>query len=655
MDEKKWRIFESIKIGSKICKNRIVMASHSYGYVDKNGTPKQELVDYLTERAKGGVGLIIMGGTSVSREGTLLESISQNFDDKIIPAYQKIASSVHKYDCLILDQLMHIGGQQDSYEGAVIVAPSAIPHENCSGLPVELSIPNIKKIIQEFASASQRAKIGGIDGIEIKCDQGFLLHQFLSPYYNRRDDEYGGNQNKRNRFLIELLSAIREKVGADFIVGVRISGDTLTPGDLTLQDTISISKELCDTNLIDYLHINGGTNSTWTGYWVSHGDSSISNLNFVQHARSIKQHINIPVIASSMISHPLEAEMVVSSGYSDLVAMTRPHIADPEIVNKTLAGNIDDIRPCVYCNQGCVGNHWRGTDVRCIHNPATGREQELGIGTLRKTTKKKRIWVIGGGVAGLEFARIASERGHYIDLFERQTQLGGQIVMASSLPYCQGLMDIVRYLNHQAAKQKVKIHLGVNVDAKDILGAAGDYDELVIATGAKMYIPPVYNNIDLSKCLTIDKLFEQENKLGSNIVLVDQDWRQNPLAIAEWLLQRGKKVKIISRGFVVGEGINVVSLTSSYSRLMGQVELVPLTSLVSFVESTVTVRNVVNNSTREFELIDQVVFATGALPENNLFNDLIGKVKNIYKIGDSEYPRGIPEAMLAANRLARVI
>lgn len=649
-----WNILTPIKLGSVTAKNRILMAAHSYGYVDQDGIPTQQLVDYVAERAKGGIGLVITGGTAVSIESAWGLGVAANIDDRIVPWYQRIAAAVHSYETLVFDQLMHVGGQLDASEGVLALAPSPIPHECARGLPVELDKQEIRRIINDFGNAARRVRTGGLDGVELKCDQGFLLHQFLSPYYNRRNDDYGGTFDRRIRFMLEVIQEVRTQVGSDFVVGIRITGDAMTPGDLTLDDSIKIAQSVETTKLIDYVHVNGATNSSYIGYLRNHGDSSIAPMNFASLARAIKRSIQIPVFLASNITHPQEAEYVVQTGIADMVAMTRSHIADAEIVNKIRAERIDDIRPCVQCNQGCVGNHWKGLGVRCIHNPATGREKELGIGTIVPSTTKQHIGIVGGGPAGLEAARVLAIRGHRVELFEKGKTLGGQVLFASRLPYRQGLLDIVQWLERQVRRLGVKIYEGVEVTARD-LSSVEAYDALIIATGARPYIPPIYDAVDADCKVTVEDLLQGKKELGPHVLVVDLDWRQNPLGIVELLVQKGHKVTVISTAFYIGEGLDVATIASYYSRLHPRASLLPMTDLHSLVKNTARLRHVLSNETYNLPLVDNVVFVTGAKSSSVLYSELVDKFPNVYKIGDCAVPRGISEALLDANRLARTL
>ncbi len=628
------------------------MAAHSYGYIDENGLPTDSLVDYVAERAKGGAGLVVLGASGISHEGALNERMILNLDERIIPRYQKISDEVHKYGCLVFDQIMHAGGQLEPREGKRIVAPSAIPHEAYNSFPVELTVDEINKTINDFVQAARRAQLGGLDGIELKCDQGYLIQQFLTPYYNRRDDEYGGSYENRLRFLVETLDAIRRSVGDGFVVGIRITGDSMAVGEMNLDDAIRVCSDI--ENRIDYIHVNGATNSTYLGYQISHGDSSIAAMNFAHLARAIKKKVKIPVIAASMILHPYEAEQLIESGSADLVAMTRAHIADAEIVNKVTEDRVEDIRPCIICNQGCVGNHWNFSDVRCIHNAATGRERELGIGTLVKSLVSKRVMVVGGGPAGLEVARVLSARGHEVELFERNREIGGQLILAAQFPYRQGFRDIIHYLETQIRKQKVVVHRGVRVTPDDLIDANGDFDAIVIATGAELSIPPIYENVDADACLTISDAIK-DDKVGGNILIVDADWRRHALSVAESLIQRQRKVTMVSSDFYVSAGADIISRVSYYSRLQNKVTFIPLSVVHAFKEKTVYLRNVLDNSIRTVKPIDQIIFATGVKPNNELYNSLKGKLSNLFQVGDCVDPLGVPEAVLAANRLARRI
>lgn len=651
-----WKILEPINLGSRICKNRVLMAAHSYGYTS-SGLPTSRLVDYVVERAKGGVGLIILGGTSVEVEGEYIENITYNVDDTIIPWYLKISEAVHKYNALILDQLQHPGGQLEAAENVRIVAPSSIPHEYTRGIPVELTTKEIAHITDQFVAAADRAKRGGLDGIEIKGDQGFLVHQFLSPYYNRRTDQYGGSVENRFRFLKEIIVGIRDQVGTDFIIGVRVTGDAMSEGDISIEDAKIICQQIDRLQKVDFVHVNGATNSSFRGYLINHGDSSIAPMNFAHLSKEIRNVVHLPVILASMILHPQEAEHIITTGIADMVAMTRAHIADPQIVEKVQQNRLDDIRPCVLTNQGCVGNHWRGRDVRCIHNPATGREDELGWGTLSSVDKGKRVAVIGGGVAGMEAARVAALRGHSVDLYEKNTHLGGQLLLASKLPYRQGMIEIAHYLERQLKSlRNVQIARGCEISSNDFDTLRNDYDIVLVATGAMPQVPQNYKATDSSRILDLKTVLEGQAPTVHGVAVVDIDWRQNPLGVAELLLQRGHSVTIISSAYFVGQGIDEVSLASYYSRLNGRVAFLPLTDFVDIGADGVVVRDILSNEVRRVKGIEQVVFVAGSTPYRP-FSDhaFLDAHSNIHYLGDCTNPRGIPEALLDANRLARRI
>ncbi len=648
-----WKILNPIRLGGRISRNRILMAAHSYGYADENGLPTQYLVDYLVERAKGGVGLLIMGGTAVSPEGALpIGNITRNLSDDIIPWYKQISAQIHENGALIIDQLMHAGGLLRAREGVRILAPSPIPHERTRGIPTELSILEINRIIQDFANAARRVKDGGLDGVEIKCDQGFLIQQFLSPYYNRRTDKYGGDVN-RTRFLFEVVSAIREVLGKDLILGVRISGDTLSAGDLTLKDSVMIAKKLEGTGNLDYVHVSGATNSSFLGYLVGHGDSSVSPRNFVPFARVIKTNVKLPVIASSMILTPQDAEDVIDNNQADMVAMTRAHIADPEIINKISQNRVEDIRPCILINQGCVGNHYVGFPVRCIQNPAAGREGSLGKDSYKSASISKSIVVVGGGIAGMEFARVAAIRGHKVTIYEKNKDMGGQLLLAGKMPYRQGFLELVRYEEQQCIKSGVKIHRNIEITEQELNIISSEHDIVVLATGAEPFIPQNYFNLGKSNILTLKDLLDGKTEIEENILIVDVDWRQNSLGIAEWLLNQNKRVTIISTAYFVGDGLDIVSLTSYYSRISKNIILIPLTDIDAFhpKNRTVTLRNILTKVTSELHPIDQVIFVSGSKPMNYLSTSIQDTTK-FYSIGDCVNSLGVPEAMLNAVSLA---
>ena len=369
-------LFSPIKIGPRTVKNRIVSTGHLTGYaVDNMFTDR--LIAYHRARARGGVGLIVTESTSVHPSYSIRRFPAlhiYNHDDSIIPWLQKLADAVHEYDATIVEQLSHGGGTGKSAPMWPLLAPSAdIPETKCE-MSRELEIDEIKEIVQAFGQAARRAKEGGLDGVEIHGGHGNLITQFMTPYSNRRTDEYGGSLENRLRFALEVIDCVRGNVGNDFIVGMRISGDELVDGGLTLEDMKKIAPILAAK--VDLFNVSFGHFSDYMSTAVMVSPMAIPLDAFVYLAAGIKEVVDTPIITVSRINDPVLAEKILADGYADLVAMTRALLCDPELPSKAKEGRLEAIRTCIACNQGCIGRIDEGIPITCIQSPTAGREME---------------------------------------------------------------------------------------------------------------------------------------------------------------------------------------------------------------------------------------------------------------------------------------
>src|SRR5256712_3925304 len=440
-------LFSPIPVGRLTLKNRIYSSGHAEPMAE-GGRPTERLRRYHEAKARGGCALTIFGGSSSVHPSSPAAAWKQiaNHDDSIIPAYRAIADAVHDHGCLVFTQLTHLGrwAQSDAEEANVLLAPSQIPEKVHREVPHELEGEQIAELVRAFGEATRRCQDGGLDGIEISMAHNHLIDQFWSPLFNERLDEYGGSLENRMRFGVEVLTEIRRRVGRDFVVGARISGDELTRGGLTASDMTTIARRLAASGLVDFLSIIGGGAHTYELQAAAVPNMSYATGVYVPLAVAIKHAPpQTPIFHASRIVDPIHADQIVAAGHIDGLGMNRAVIADPDLPRKARAGRPDDIRTRVGADEGCIDRIYQGKPVTCVQNPATGREGELA--EVCAAAKPKRVVVVGGGVAGLEAARMAAARGHRVVLFEKAAGLGGQVLLAARAPAPAAYAGLVRF------------------------------------------------------------------------------------------------------------------------------------------------------------------------------------------------------------------
>ena len=647
-------LFSPIRIGSVTLKNRIYSSGHAEAMAE-NGRPGDRLTRYHEAKARGGCALTIFGGSSSVHPSSPAAAWKQiaNHDDAIIPAYRALADAVHAHGCLVFTQLTHMGrrAQADGEEADVLLAPSQIPERVHRDVPHELEAEQIAELVRAFGEAARRCRDAGLDGIELSMAHNHLIDQFWSPLFNQRQDEFGGSLDNRMRFGMEVLQETRRRAGRDFVVGARISGDELTKGGLTAADMAEIARRLAASGLVDFLSIIGGGAHTYELQAAAVPNMSYATGVFVPLAAAIKQAApGMPIFHASRIVDPAHADRVVTEGQIDVVGMTRALIADPDLPRKAREGRLD-IRTCVGANEGCIDRIYLGKPVTCVQNPATGRERELG--EVQRAATPRKLVVVGGGVAGLEAARMAAIRGHRVVLFEKTAELGGQVLLAARAPARAEYAGIVRFLSAQVRKLGVELRLSREATAPAVL--AEHPDAVVVATGSHPFLPPVPGG-DGKHVVTDRDVLAGEAKVGANVVVVDDVHTQQALSTAELLLTQGKRVEVISPLFYVGQDIGVTSIAPLYKRLFtGGVVLTPGTELRAVEGSAVIVANVYSGLERRIEGVDTVVLSAGSRSTDSLYRALKGRVRDLYAVGDCVAPRGVHQAILDATRVARAI
>jgi NADPH-dependent 2,4-dienoyl-CoA reductase/sulfur reductase-like enzyme len=489
-------------------------------------------------------------------------------------------------------------------------------------LPLELTIPEIEGIVEKFGDTALRAKKAGFDGIEIHGAHGYLISGFMSAYSNKRTDKYGGNLMNRLRFPLEVIANIRAKVGREFIVGFRISGDEFVPGGRSIEDTKYVASVL-EENSIDILHITAGVYGSNERIM---GNSMTNHGMIADLAAEIKKMVSVPVITVNRINDPFVAEAILRSGKADLVAMARGSLSDPELPNKAAAGRFDDITYCIACMQGCNAEVVQDKPVRCIVNPEVGREAEFAA--KRAKAKKKKVLVIGGGPAGIEAAVSAAKTGHEVSLYEKKNKLGGQFYLAAVPPAKGEITSFISALQNQLTSLKVDVHLNTEVTPEMVVSQKPDV--VIVATGSRPLALKV-PGADLPHVVSAYDVLEGKVDVGPRVVVIGGG--MVGAETASHMANHSKQVVIVEQLPEIAmdeeQGAVRPQLLRELARNNVRIRVNSTASQIS--RDSVTI---VSGNLTESEPVDSVVIAVGAVPANELISELEGGPFKVICVGD---------------------
>ncbi|MCE5210844.1 MAG: FAD-dependent oxidoreductase [Deltaproteobacteria bacterium] len=529
-------LFLPITINGMTLKNRAVMPPMGTGYGNTDGTVSDRLLAYLSRRAQGGTGLIITEVCAVDPRGKGFPSEIGAWKDDFIPGLARIPQELHRWGAKAALQLHHAGRETfEAATGAIPEAPSAIPSV-ILGQPCEAMSPErIAEVIDAFASAAGRARQAGFDAVELHGAHGYLLNQFLSPFSNQREDQYGGSDENRMRFILEIIAAVRKVVGKDFPVWIRVSADELVRGGYDLAFMQKFVPQTVAAG-VDAIHCSVGVYSTPGGLSIASMDTE-PGFNLYR-ARALKDVVKVPVIGVGRINDPELADQAIARGDADLISFGRQHLTDPDFINKVRDGALDDIRRCTACNQGCIDRlSFEMKSATCSFNPECGREYK---GPAPKADPPKRVWIIGAGPAGLSAAMAAAARGHKVEIFEKENKPGGQLLSASRPPHKEVFMDWVNWSLRSLKKNFVPVYCGHAVSDDEIRKQKPD--AVILACGAYPVTAPI-PGLDSKTVADARDVLTGKVELKSPAVILGAGYVG--METADYLLARGITVTVL--------------------------------------------------------------------------------------------------------------
>lgn len=650
------RLFESVKIGTLIVKNRLFMPALNLRYCGPDNGVTERLIKFYERRAAGGVGLIMVGGVQVENLGRgVMLSLG---DDRYIPGFKELTDRVHQSGAKVAAQLFH-GGRYNSSKayGRQAVAPSPIPSRMTGEPPRELTILEIEELINKYGQAAGRAKEAGFDAVELLAGTGYLVSEFFSSLTNHRTDQYGGSFENRVRFGVKIIQEIKKEVDVDYPIIVKVSGHEFMPGGNTNTEEAQFCAALEKAGA-DGFDVSGG----WHESPIPQITMHVPRGAFEYLARGIKQAVKVPVIACNRIPDPFTAKKIIANGSADMVGLSRVLIADPDWPRKVETGAVDEIRPCIGCNQGCLDEVFSGRSNRCLSNAEAGYEE---IRQIQPTANPKKVLIIGGGPSGLESARVLAKRGHHVELWEQSDILGGQLNLASRSPGRNEWETLRRFLINEVKRQGVVVKLGVTGTLEKITGSAPDV--VIVATGAKPNTP---NIPGATKAVQAWDILSGRVSTGNQVVVIGGgavgcetalylaregaispevlaflvSYRSESLENLERLVNCGfKKVFLIDEAPKVGWSIGLSTRWVTLSDLArSNVSIKTKAKVIAINDQGVVIEK---DGRQETLIADTVVLAVGSQPNSEWAAQLRDYIPEVYTIGDATQPRNVLEAI----------
>ena len=621
-------VFSPLKLNQLMLPNRIYSTAHAEVYAEAGGMPGDRYIRYYEEKAKGGLGMAICGGSSpVSIDVPQGSWRPVNLTtDQVIEPMARLADTVHRHGMKIMIQATHMG-RRSAFAGDPwphLVSPSGIREPVHRGNAKEIEIEDIRRIIRDFALAAKRVQKSGFDGIEISAAHQQLIDQFWSPRSNVRTDEWGGSLANRMRFGNEVLEAVREAVGRDFCVGLRMCADEFHDNGLDHTVAKEIAQTISESGLIDFISVIGSGADTHNSLANCMPPMALPPEPFVTLAAGIKSVSKVPILHAQGIRDIGQAERLLAAGMIDMAGMTRAHIADPHIMNKVREGREDQVRQCVGANH-CIDRMYSGQDTLCIQNAATSREATMPHVITPSKGVKRTVVVVGAGPAGLEAARVSRSRGHDVVLFEKSDAVGGQVNLAARAPQREQMAGIIRWFDMETKRLGVDRRLGVEATHDMILAEKPDI--VVLAVGGQSHVGQV-PEWGVSEGLAVSAWDILSGKVApaESVLVYDGISTHAGFGTADFIASRGSAVEMVTPDVKVADDVGGTTFPIFYRRLYAQ-GIIPTPNYGLervYAEGNKKIAVLRNEYTNQLEerAVDQVVIENGIIPNTGLYKSL---------------------------------
>jgi 2,4-dienoyl-CoA reductase-like NADH-dependent reductase (Old Yellow Enzyme family)/thioredoxin reductase len=635
-------LFSNYRLKNCDLKNRIVMPGLASFLIKNDGSITDKTIEHYRLRAAGGPAMVIMEACAVSPEGIVSPHQARIYDDRFVEGLHKIATAIKSEGSVPAVQIHH-GGRQTSSKviQQLPVAPSPLPCPTIRGDVKPLTTGEIEEIVGKFGDSATRAIEAGFELIEIHGAHGYLVNQFLSRFSNIREDRYGGDIAGRTLFAEEIVKEVRNRVGKDFPISFKISAMEFVKDGLDIEESIEILKILLNAGM-DVVQVSAGNDATpeWICQPMFMEKACLSDF-----AGEIKEALDVPVMTVGRINDPLIADEIIKNGTADLVCIGRGLLADPELPKKAMEGRLDDIRTCIACNT-CMESIFRRGRVECLVNPALGREKEMAFHPA-KTPKK--VMVVGAGPGGLNVAWVAARRGHDVHLFEKQSQVGGQLIVGSITTFKKELLNLIRFQKRQIERFGVKCHINHEVTADTVKTQAPDI--VILATGSIPSFPPV-DGIHKEIVISVDEALNSGQQKIEKAVVIGGG--PTGCEIALHLSENGCQVTIVEMLPKIGAPLESITKKLLIRKLKdNNVEIRTESKLIRVEDNGVVIAG--KDDTQVFIEASKIVAAVGSKPDNRLYNQIKSLGYEIHQIGDCLEPRSAKAAIYEGAVLGRSI